>query len=44
MNVIGHRPLADIRLYEKNPGINDAAVDTVATSLKESRRSVTKAT
>ena len=29
------RPLADIRPYEKNPRINDDAVDAVAASLKE---------
>ncbi len=29
------RPLADIRPYDKNPRINDAAVDAVAASIKE---------
>ncbi len=29
------RPLADIKPYEKNPRINDSAVDAVAASLKE---------
>jgi DNA modification methylase len=29
------RPLADIKPYEKNPRINDAAIDAVASSLRE---------
>ena len=32
---IEQRPLAEIRPYEKNPRINDAAVEAVARSIRE---------
>ena len=33
--IIELRPLADIKPYEKNPRINDAAVNAVARSIRE---------
>jgi hypothetical protein len=32
---VEHRPLTEIRPYEKNPRINDAAVDAVAESIRQ---------